>query len=677
MREGNRASTTPWRRHLLAVAIAGGLAAQLLPAADALRSDRSGWVEPPMPWVLPAGVTAGATGAVLAHYPLPRALPARASMMVAVTSLADSGAGSLREALAQAVPGDRIDLRDVHGRIELQSALVTGADGVTILGPGPGALVLDAGGRDRVLVGHGSVTLSGLTLRGGVTPAGTPAYGGCQYQGGALTISNALFENCQAGSPSVGAAAGGAIFVQGKLVITGSTVRDNRVTSGGLSAGGGFFSHGLRMTDSVVSGNRVEQVDTTTSAAPAPALRLTASGGGFWVDDLTPGAPGAPPQEIGIFSSRISGNVATAEGGICNSIYSGQPAYFRGGGAYGAGFWSDAPLAMKYASIEDNLALTNGIAAGGGMLLRGRGAASGGSSLVSSSEVGGNRVSVSGSGPGSMPVPRSTAEGGGIAVVGGLVLRESAVAGNVADADGCTTGGGCYAAGGGLRVPNDVLNFFAGTISGNQARAITADGLGKASGGGMDLDTVATVQLGNGTVSGNRASGSYESRAGGLALGNAVIRNSTIAFNRSDGEVGGIAIHAASPEPDISITSSILARNTEAGDVPSDLVAGTAVALAVGGDHSLIEASVNVSFANLPLAADPELGPLAFNGGPTMTHVLPATSPAIDAGSNPDALPTDQRGRPRVVGVAADIGAFEFDGDRIFDDDFEPRLGGR
>ena len=57
------------------------------------------------------------------------------------------------------------------------------------------------------------------------------------------------------------------------------------------------------------------------------------------------------------------------------------------------------------------------------------------------------------------------------------------------------------------------------------------------------------------------------------------------------------------------------------------------------------------------------LQPLAYNGGPTRTHALRLDSIAIDAGNNAADLPSDQRGPgfARVVGTAADIGAFEFD----------------
>jgi hypothetical protein len=62
--------------------------------------------------------------------------------------------------------------------------------------------------------------------------------------------------------------------------------------------------------------------------------------------------------------------------------------------------------------------------------------------------------------------------------------------------------------------------------------------------------------------------------------------------------------------------------------------------------------------------ADPILGALADNGGPTNTHALGATSPAIGAASQaPDRCTgTDQRGVARPQGGACDIGAYESGG---------------
>jgi len=63
------------------------------------------------------------------------------------------------------------------------------------------------------------------------------------------------------------------------------------------------------------------------------------------------------------------------------------------------------------------------------------------------------------------------------------------------------------------------------------------------------------------------------------------------------------------------------------------------------------------------------LGPLADNGGPTLTHALRVGSPAIDKGENQSFLTTDQRGQPRAYdnpnianaagGDGSDIGAYE------------------
>jgi hypothetical protein len=57
---------------------------------------------------------------------------------------------------------------------------------------------------------------------------------------------------------------------------------------------------------------------------------------------------------------------------------------------------------------------------------------------------------------------------------------------------------------------------------------------------------------------------------------------------------------------------------------------------------------------------DPKLGPLADNGGPTLTMALLPGSPAIDAGDTSLAPTTDQRDFPRPAGLAADIGAYEY-----------------
>ena len=58
--------------------------------------------------------------------------------------------------------------------------------------------------------------------------------------------------------------------------------------------------------------------------------------------------------------------------------------------------------------------------------------------------------------------------------------------------------------------------------------------------------------------------------------------------------------------------------------------------------------------------ANPGLGALTNNGGPTQTIALLPGSPAVDAGSNAlDGLEFDQRGLARVFNGTIDIGAYE------------------
>jgi hypothetical protein len=61
------------------------------------------------------------------------------------------------------------------------------------------------------------------------------------------------------------------------------------------------------------------------------------------------------------------------------------------------------------------------------------------------------------------------------------------------------------------------------------------------------------------------------------------------------------------------------------------------------------------------LDIDPMLGPLANNGGTTLTIALLPGSPAVDSGINQSAPQWDQRGHgfPRIVNGTIDRGAYE------------------
>jgi hypothetical protein len=100
------------------------------------------------------------------------------------------------------------------------------------------------------------------------------------------------------------------------------------------------------------------------------------------------------------------------------------------------------------------------------------------------------------------------------------------------------------------------------------------------------------------------------------------------------------------------------ARNDEGDDVPQDCRARVS-ALAGGASFDsdgTCRTAVTVPSTVFRTVPNPGLGPLADNGGPTMTMALSALSPAVDAGSS-CVDPLDQRGAVRDP--ACDVGAFE------------------
>jgi hypothetical protein len=172
-------------------------------------------------------------------------------------------------------------------------------------------------------------------------------------------------------------------------------------------------------------------------------------------------------------------------------------------------------------------------------------------------------------------------------------------------------------------------------------------------GGGIWTGSALTIT--NSTMSGNAggAGGGAGIEVGG---GTTTLTNVTIASNGSDGEaqltvVAGVGAAA--------LAESTIIANALAGGKNCDGVAPTS-------NGFNLDSANSCSFG-MPtdlINTNPLLGPLQNNGGPTFTMALLAGSPAIDKGANPLALAFDQRGPgfARVVGVAADIGAFEVQG---------------
>jgi hypothetical protein len=114
----------------------------------------------------------------------------------------------------------------------------------------------------------------------------------------------------------------------------------------------------------------------------------------------------------------------------------------------------------------------------------------------------------------------------------------------------------------------------------------------------------------------------------------------------------------------VSIADTILKTVAVGANIANNLGTVTSVGYNLAsdnGDGFLINATDKIN-------TDPMLGPLANNGGPTLTHAPLAGSAAIDKGKS-FGLTTDQRGFPRTVddpcianasgGDGSDIGALE------------------
>jgi hypothetical protein len=83
------------------------------------------------------------------------------------------------------------------------------------------------------------------------------------------------------------------------------------------------------------------------------------------------------------------------------------------------------------------------------------------------------------------------------------------------------------------------------------------------------------------------------------------------------------------------------------------------VSISSAGGNLSSDGSCNLGGPGDLPATDPQLGPLAANGGPTLTHALAAGSPALDAAAAATCPATDQRGVARPQGGGCDSGAYE------------------
>ena len=181
-------------------------------------------------------------------------IPAVHAATLLVTTTSDAGAGSLRDTVTIAAPGDTINF-SVTGTITLTTGEIAFAKNLIIGGPGAASLTLTkSGAAARIfnITGTPTVTISGLTFSGA---GGVAIKGGAIAKvGGSLTVQNSVLTN------NVGYG-GGALYNQtGPLNIQSSVFTGNTVgaVNDGLRDGGALYirTGNVTIQNSTISGNR-------------------------------------------------------------------------------------------------------------------------------------------------------------------------------------------------------------------------------------------------------------------------------------------------------------------------------------------------------------------------------------------------------------------------------------
>jgi hypothetical protein len=182
---------------------------------------------------------------------------------ITVFSNADSGAGTLRQAIFDASSGDTINFAiqfqfpSSPREIQVSSELLMNKN-LTIKGPtGADKLTVRAANNSfssfrvlRIAPASVTVTISGLTFSGAESYSFPPGPGG-----GIVNTGTLILDNC-AISGSSAQEDGGGVASTGVLTIGNSTISGNISVSGQTSYGGGITNTGvLTVSNSTISGN--------------------------------------------------------------------------------------------------------------------------------------------------------------------------------------------------------------------------------------------------------------------------------------------------------------------------------------------------------------------------------------------------------------------------------------
>jgi hypothetical protein len=426
-------------------------------------------------------------------------------------------------------------------------------------------------------------------------------------------------------------------------------------------SGGGIFNDGgILNLGSVVFQNNTANWDCSTGMGLKGGAILNQGGQLNATNCIFAGNSAIYPINPDFVPRRASGGAVCNQGGAVNL----QQCVFTGnwvvGGPGASGLLPGAGVEARGGAIytdgslaADSCAFSGNSASGG----------NGGDALQSGSTY-----------PGGLG---GRACGGAICNLGGLTVSRSLFTSN-----SVSGGGGGAGAAGGRHDPYPGASGGAGGTGGDGSGGalygggllvnctFAADGASGGAGGpgGHGGDSTSVGGQGGQGGNGGSAFGAIGDANDGLTLVNCSIASNSANFG--SGGAGGSAGYGphgtGGPGPagtngvaggGVGTSGSQLMNTLLATNSPGGNCHGSITDL---GHNLSSDGTCNFTNSGSLNNTDPKLGPLANNGGPTLTMALLSGSPAIDAGDASPAPLTDQRGFPRPAGLAADIGAFEY-----------------
>ncbi len=610
------------------------------------------------PNVFGGGVFAGAGAVTIDHTSLVNSNSIQAGSGLPGPGGAASGGGVY--ALAGNVTIDNFSQVNGNGAVGGNGgAVIFGADGGDAQGGGAwannGAVAIGNGvqfNSNKLQGGNAGRALFSGSVAGGA--GGTIQGVGLWVNTGSITVTGSgitFSENRgQAGAGQEGGTGSGGSPTGGNGGVGGA---------GGDALGIGLYANGasVNMSGSIMMGS---------NTGIAGAGGIGGAGGNGAIRDGLGGDGGAGGLGAGGGLYAQTGNVTLTGVVIKNSFFTG------GDGGHGG-------TGGRVGTFANGLNGTGGVGGEGGHLL-------GGGLYVGTGSVALDTVCVLGNKMGSTGLARPDGGVGGSATIG---------IGGQGGAGGTLEGLGIYVGAGSPSVTMKNTSVIRNGLQTGQTFPVAGNGGeggvgqpglkgtpgvgGNAQGGGLWCGA-ATLVVSNTTFSQNFVgaggrSGSFSNGIGNGALngtgegggiyiasGAAQVHNSTLVENQSKDGGGGIASHGT-----LNLVSTIVGlNNTIVGFNSTSIGDDVSVTTGLTGSNNLLSTAVNgnapdnsTSFSFLNGSTNIVYGLLTHANNGTDYHPLVEGSRALNTGSNPDGLATDQIGGPRAGGGGVSIGAVQ------------------